>query len=417
MKMKETCFDGVSTHMTFIHAGFMKLCSAFLLALLIVGLAIPMPTRAAEDLEVSGWIPYWRDSQGIRDAKKHLDDIDAVYPFSYSVKQNGEVTDLADMDKSDWKRFIRSARSNDVEIIPTVMWSDGANMLRILSDKNLRQDHIASIVEMVEDGDYDGVDIDYEAKPAEIKNHFSAFLEELKDELGSKILACTIEARTPPDSLYKTIPANLQYANDYKEIAEHCDQVEIMAYDQQRADLKLNDAKKGEPYMPLADVDWVRKVVDLAVDTIPAEKIMLGVPTYGHHYTVTVSPDWYQGYQRIGALNVPDMLEVAEDYNVEPGRNKAGEMSFTYFPNSSPYRLLRSLPVPKGTPEGMEAAAQALLFANMAKQTLTFNIGWFSDAEAINDKIELAKEFDLRGVALFKIDGEEDRDVWEFLEE
>ena len=30
------------------------------------------------NLEVSGWIPYWRDSEGIKDAKKHIRDIDAV---------------------------------------------------------------------------------------------------------------------------------------------------------------------------------------------------------------------------------------------------------------------------------------------------------------------------------------------------
>ena len=51
------------------------------------------------------------------------------------------------------------------------------------------------------------------------------------------------------------------------------------------------------------------------------------------------------------------MLDVAEDYDVTPGRNNAGEMSFTYFPESSVYKILNKLPTPKGTPQGNEAAA------------------------------------------------------------
>ena len=39
----------------------------------------------------------------------------------------------------------------------------------------------------------------------------------------------------------------------------------------------------------------------------------------------------------------------------------------------------------------------------------------WSDALAMKQKIDLAKELGLRGVALFKIDGDEDQKVWEYL--
>lgn len=380
---------------------------------------IPASVSAAtdDDLEVSGWIPYWRDTEGIKDAKKHLRDIDVIHPFAYTVTMLGELRDQAGLSKRDWKSFIKTAQKKDVEIIPTVMWSDGLNMHLVLSSTSTRKEHIENIVKMVEKGKYDGVDIDYEGKKSETINYFSLFLKELKAELGDKLLVCTIEARTPPDSLYKEVPSVINYANDYTEINKHCDRIQIMAYDQQRADIKINALRVGEPYMPVADVDWVEKVVVLALQHFPKEKIILGVPTYGNHYTVTVSPDWYRDYTRIGALNVPDILDIAKEYKVTPTRNSAGEMSFSYLHKSSDLRLTSKYKIPKNTPKGNIVAARALAYANKTGETVQFRIASYSDAEAIKQKIDLAKEYGLRGVALFKIDGEEDQKVWKFLQE
>jgi len=268
---------------------------------------------------------------------------------------------------------------------------------------------------MVERGDFDGVDIDYEAKKSETHDSFALFLKELKGVLGKKTLSCTIEARTPPESLYHSVPENIEYANDYDAIAKYCDRVQLMTYDQRRADIKLNKEKRGEPYMPVADVDWVEKVLKLALKDIPEEKIVLGIPTYGHHYTVTVAPDWYKDYTRIGALNLPDMLDVADEYDVEPSRNKAGEMSFSYIPESSDLKLSKRLDIPDDTSSGNLVAARALAYANKTGETTQFRIGWYPDAKSMKDKIDLAEDYDLLGVALFKIDGEEDSKVWRYL--
>lgn len=383
-------------------------------ALFLLLSLFPLPTEAAtQRLEISGWVPYWQDSEGIRSARKNIRDIDTINPFVYSVRSDGTIAELSDLGSSEWRSFLRYARRKDIEVVPTIMWSNGAQIHGILSDTRKRHEHIKNIVELVDDGNFDGIDIDYESKLAETIDYFSLFLEELKEELGRDLLTCTVEARTPPESLYRTVPAVIEYANDYSEIGKHCDRVEIMAYDQQRVDWRLNSEKNGEPYIPVADEDWVEKVVKFALNDIDPDKIMLGVPTYGREWELTVEPEWYKEYKNVQAVNLPDALDIAKENDVRPGENRAGEQSFSYFPETSVFKLLEVLPVPKGTRRGFEAAAQALLFANATDMTVPVRVVWYSDADAIEDKIDIAKKYDLRGIAIFKIDGEEDEDIWD----
>ena len=387
----------------------MKRIYTGLLTLILLLSASP---ASAASLDVAGWIPWWQDTLGVESADDNLRDLDIIYPFAFEVSSDGELTDKAGLGERKWRDLFKDADRRDVLVIPTIAWFDGEAIHKTLSNSSKREDHIDEIVEMVEDGDYDGVNIDYESKLADTIDYYSTFLEELKDELGNEYLTCTIEARTPPDSRWREVPAVIEYANDYEAMAEHCDWVEIMAYDQQRADLKLNSERQGEPYIPVADTEWVEKVLELALEDIPADQIMLGVPTYGRQWELTVEPDWYRSYDSVSAINPPDAVELAEENDVEIGRNAAGEASYSFFPEDSVFKILNVLPVPEDTRTGFEAAAKALLFANLTDLTVPVNIVWYSDAEAIEQKVELAEEYDLKGIAIFKIDGEEDQKLW-----
>lgn len=350
---------------------------------------------------------------GTKSATEQIDNLDIIYPFVFEVSAGGILSDEADLSEDKWQDLFEEAEDNNVKVLPSILWNDGPQIHAVLSHTLLRSIHIEMIARMVEDGDYDGVNIDYESKLASTKDYYSIFLRDLKERLDGKILTCTVEARTPPDSLWREVPAVIDYANDYEAIGQYCDRVDIMTYDQQRADLKLNDTRQGEPYIPVADTDWVEKVVDLALEDIPANKIMLGVATYGRVWNLTVAPQWYKNYDSVAALNLPAMEDLAGDYDVEIGRNEAGEASFSYFHEDSPFQILNALPVPDGTRVGFEAAAKALLFANLANMEVPVRVAWYSDAEAVAEKIDLARKYSLRGIAIFKIDGEEDQDIWD----
>jgi len=384
-----------------------------LLIVIIMAFGVSQADARTYRPEVAGWIPWWSAEAGIEDAEDHLSDIDVLYPFVFEVSEDGELIDKGDIESRDWRNLFKKARRKNIDIIPTVMWFDGDEIHEVLSDKKKRKAHIEEIVDMVDDGRFDGVNIDYEDKNAETIDYFSDFLEELEDELGRDDLTCTIEARTPPESRWKEIPKVITWANDYKAMNRHCDWVEIMAYDQQRADLKLNDERRGVPYMPVADVDWVDKVLEYALEDIDEDKIMLGVPTYGRAWDVTVAPDWYKDYKSVEAINHVPSVKVAKKYDVEIGRTEGGEAVISYFPEDSIYKVFNVLDAPKGTPKGFEAAAKALMVANYTGMEIPVRFITWSDAEAIEDKLDLAKKYNLRGVAVFKFDGEEDQDLWD----
>lgn len=387
-----------------------KILLLSLIALFVV------PTGFAEAKyrgEVAGWVPWFGGEKAAEAAEKRLDELDTLYLFVYEVDDKGDIVSKVDLESGAWEDLIDAARDERVDIIPTIAWFDGDAIHETLSSSKKRRAFIRDIEDLVDDNDYDGVDIDFEQKKSETINYFSTFLKDLEDELGRDDLVCTIESRMEPEHRWRTVPDKIEYANDFGKINKYCDRVQIMAYDQQRADIVINELRRGVPYAPVADTDWVDHVLNFALEDFDEDKVMLGVATYGRAWDVTVAPDWYRDYTRVASLNQPRILELAEKYDSPIGRTEAGEAVISYFPEDSIYKVLNALPVPEGTPKGFEAAAKALFFATRTGMEVPVRFVTWSDAKAIKEKIELAEEYDLEGVSIFKIDGEEDPKIWD----
>lgn len=354
---------------------------------------------AATAFDKAVWIPYWRKTEGASSTLQNLDKVTQISPFAYELQADGTIKNALKIEEEPWPTLIAEAKKKKVKIYPSILsypsTAEGKKaVLALLSDKKKRQSHVKAIVALVKTNKFDGIDIDYEAKVAETKPYFAAFLTELSTALHKekKQLICTVEPRTPPDSRYATtskeVLSKVEYANDYKVIGKACDQVRIMAYDQSTDDAKLVNQNKvvGNLYAPVADIEWVKKVVTVALWDIPAKKIIIGVPTYGYKYELIYSTSTTPRYSRVGSMNFNYADELAQSLRLTPTRNSAGELHFTY-----------------ATSTGINGE-----YLGGLKQYLV----WYSDAGAVADKIKLAKLYKLGGVALFKVDGGNDPKIF-----
>jgi spore germination protein YaaH len=374
-------------------------------------------------LEFSGWLPYWAEDKSVADVQPHLAQMTTVSPFTYTMHADGTINDAAGMDEEPWKSFMVAARAQKVRVVPTLMWGDGDTEHAILSNTTKRIALEDEIAKLVKDNGYDGIDIDFEAKNAETKDYFSTFLKGLYQRMGSKWVYCSIEARMPITERYGygvTPPEDAtEYANDYVALNKYCDRVQIMTYDQGYIDAVLN-AARAQPYVPVADPAWVENVINLAAQTIDRKKILIGVPTYGYEYQVSASGSGYS-YKRLWAFNQGYGIQLAALLGVTPSRNSAGELSFIYkvTPQTDAFSDQASTPgTVTTTDQSNTKPPPESVYSQTALATSVqppFNIVWWSDAQAIADKVAIAKKLGVRGVSVFKLDGSEDKNIWNVL--
>lgn len=360
----------------------------------------------SDPFEISGWIPYWRTEKGVADVLPNLDRVKEINPFVYTLKSDGTLVDNGSLDTEPWQTLIAEAHKKKVRVIPTVMTSDGELVHRLLSNTKTRIALEDSIKSLVYEKGFDGVDIDFEGKYAKTRPYFSTFLKGLAMRFPDKWVMCTVESRTPVEDRFVRTPEDLEFANDFPSLQKYCDRVRFMAYDQQSVDLRLNAAHAHELYSPVSDTAWVEKVIRLAMKDISPHKIMIGVPTYGYEYDVTAYADGYT-YDLLWSFNPGYALPIAQQYGITPQRNSYGEMFFTYIATSSQ--------ATSAVPNGPYVAAAATTLAQASNTNHTFRMMVWSDARAVQDKIDLARRLGVRGVSIFKFDGGQDPALWSML--
>jgi spore germination protein YaaH len=142
----------------------------------------------------------------------------------------------------------------------------------ILGNDFLRDRCIKNILELLPENTA-GVHIDFEGVDRSLRIAFLSFLESLGAALHNQGLLLTI-----------AVPAKCNkweaQGYDFAEIGRICDAITLMTYDEYFAG--------GSPG-PIASLPWMTQALDYAINLIPRNKILLGIPVYGYDWSNQVT--------------------------------------------------------------------------------------------------------------------------------
>ncbi len=338
------------------------------------------PARRPEPLNLHAWVPYWTLDEALVDLDARADALHEVSPFWYEATGVEEIVVSPNTPAAEAEQFVETASANDIPLVASILDAMGAGeMAAILADPDQRADHVDAIVDFAADGDFDGIDLDYEQFAfadgrdtwAETRPNWVAFVEELSERLHADGRTLTVsvppvyDARRTGDSGY--------WVYDHRAIATFVDSIRVMAYDYSNASTDAG---------PIAPLEWVERIIAGTTEAVrdPA-KLVLGIPLYGYNWPTEASGDCPDGAPGVTTVTSRTVDELARRRGATPVHDPAtGEASFTY-----------ELDV--------DGACTQLRQVN------------YVDTEGIRQRIELALDAGFGGASLFAL-GYDDEAVW-----
>lgn len=261
-------------------------------------------TLSSIEVKFLGWVVEYDAFSG-SDFAEHAGAFTWVSPTGLYIDESGRLGgEVA-------SGILEPARRNGVLVLPLVANKDFNRQIahRVLAEAEVRDSVIDQIDRLMEQGGYDGVNIDFEDVPEGDRDKLSQFMALLAGRLRPKGKLVTIDVPA------KTYDATIGWAGafDYRALGAACDLVIIMAYDYHWS---------GGPSGPISPLDWFEDVVKYASSVIPADKLVIGIPFYGY--------DWPAGGTASG-LTFGRALEISMETNRSVRFDgSSGEYTFNY---------------------------------------------------------------------------------------
>ena len=299
------------------------------------------------------WAYYTKwDPASWQSLQQGLDHLDYVSPFDYAVDGQGNITGAPDP-KAD-----QLLRAKGIKILPTVTNGEEYSAFRpVLFDPAIRKKTIDQIVRIVEENQYDGINIDYESLYASDSDALTYYFYELAVALRprNKLVTAAVGAKTSDTT------TGWSGAYDYPALARYNDLVLVMAY-AYRVPTSPTVGSVG-PYA------WVDRVAAYAASRIPPEKLVLGLAWYGYNWNLA-------DRSQTKSVRYRDAVALAQQVGVPIQYDETEQVAFFKYQDGSDIREV-----------------------------------WFEDARSVAAKTQLAARYGIHGIGGWRL-GQEDPGIW-----
>ena len=341
----------------------------------------PLPTKP--DIPLDAWVPYWALDASLPDARQRVPSMREVSPFWFNAAGVDQIVVDPNASVELTSEFMDTVRGLDVDVVPSIIDAlPAGEMAAILADPITRAQHVETIRTFAADGDYDGIDIDYEQFAfadgretwAATRPNWVAFITELAAVLHSDGRSLTVSV--PPVYDAGQTSESGFWVYDYGAISDHVDRIRMMTY----------DFSVSEPG-PIAPLEWVESAIVGAIEaTGSPDKLVLGLPAYGRNWpvrTTGVCPATdVPGRTSVSARSVDELIKRRDASPVPV--DATGEWQFEYDLEVS---------------DGIATCVQT-------RQV------HYVDGDGIALRMDLARQYRLDGVALWAF-GFDDDAVWD----
>ena len=283
-------------------------------------------------------------------------DMNVIVPTWFNVvSDDGTYTSLASKEYVDKAHEMGLKVWAMVENVSTQESVKNLNTKTLMSSTSTRKKLIANLMKEADTYGFDGFNLDFESLKAEAGPHYVQFIREMSVSCRQKGLVLSVDNYVPS-------PYTAFY--NRKEQGIVADYVIIMGYDEHYA---------GGEAGTVSSVPYVKAGIENTLKEVPKEKVINAVPFYTRVWTVN------DGKTTSKAYGIADARKWVED-------NKVG---LTWDDELGQY--------------------YGSVVNGSGEQFI-----WMEENKSMELKIDLVKQFDLAGVACWKL-GFETPDIWDIV--
>ena len=289
-----------------------------------------------------------------------IEGVNVVSPSFFILERLGKGA-INDNAKSGGERYVTWAKENGYKV--WAMFSNDSMIEtthEILSDYKLRQTTIQNLLELAVKYEVDGINLDFENMYEEDKDLYTRFVIELYPRLREYGMNLSVDVTAPDGS------PTWSLCFDRYDISRNCDYLIFMAYDQ----YGVSSTTAGTT----AGYDWVKLNLEKFLRDIESEKLILGIP----FYTRTWKQEENEDVPYVVDMN--DIEDVLPENAEITWKDDVRQNYTEYYKNGNYYKM------------------------------------WLEDEKSITEKLNLAVEKELAGVAFWEKDREEES-IWKIVKE